>query len=160
MTSHANLPAFTLSRDAFGKLVYRGQDGIPYVGVAPVRAFPVSAPEDGLSLVDADGHELVWVSDLNRVNQTERQLIEEELRSREFMPEINEIVSVSTFSTPSTWTVDTNRGRVSFILKGEEDIRRLVGATLLIADVHGIQFLIRDKFSLDKASRKLLDRFL
>jgi hypothetical protein len=160
MTSTANLAAFTLSRDAFGKLVYRGQDGVAHVGVAPVRAFPVSAPEDGLSLVDADGHELLWVPDLNRVNQTERQLIEEELRSREFMPEINAIVSVSTFSTPSTWTVDTNRGRVSFILKGEEDIRRLVGATLLIADAHGIQFLIRDKFSLDKASRKLLDRFL
>jgi uncharacterized ferredoxin-like protein len=46
------------------------------------------------------------------------------------------------------------------VLKGEEDIRRIAHATLLIADSHGVQFLIRDTDALDKASRKLLDRFL
>jgi hypothetical protein len=46
------------------------------------------------------------------------------------------------------------------VLKGEEDIRRVAQSTLLIADSHGIQFLIRDLTALDNASRKLLDRFL
>jgi hypothetical protein len=31
---------------------------------------------------------------------------------------------------------------------------------LLIADTHGIQFLVRDIQALDRASRKILDRFL
>ena len=46
------------------------------------------------------------------------------------------------------------------MLKGEEDIRRIGHATLLISDSHGIQFLVRDMQALDTASRKLLDRFL
>ncbi|MDE2366977.1 MAG: DUF1854 domain-containing protein, partial [Betaproteobacteria bacterium] len=45
-------------------------------------------------------------------------------------------------------------------LKGEEDIRRLISPALLIADSHGIQFLVRDRFALDHHSRKILDRFL
>jgi hypothetical protein len=46
------------------------------------------------------------------------------------------------------------------VLKGEEDIRRLSQSQLMIADTHGIQFLIRDIGTLDRNSRKLLDRFL
>jgi hypothetical protein len=46
------------------------------------------------------------------------------------------------------------------VLKGEEDIRRLGTYSLLIADSHGIHFLIRDMFGIDKGSRKILDRFL
>ncbi|MBS0330036.1 MAG: DUF1854 domain-containing protein, partial [Proteobacteria bacterium] len=64
------------------------------------------------------------------------------------------------FATPSTWTVETDRGETRFILKGEEDIRRLGAAALLISDSHGVQYLIRDLSRLDKTSRRLLDRFM
>lgn len=76
------------------------------------------------------------------------------------MPEIRGILKISSFATPSTWTVTTDRGETSFILKGEDDIRRLAGPALLIADNHGIQFLIRDRNALDGYSRRVLDRFL
>jgi hypothetical protein len=56
--------------------------------------------------------------------------------------------------------VDTDRGETQFVLKGEEDIRRLGATSLLIADNHGIHFLIRDMFNIDKTTRKMLDRFL
>ena len=46
------------------------------------------------------------------------------------------------------------------MLKGEEDIRRLGRAALLIASGHGIQFLVRDMGALDRHSRRLLERFL
>jgi hypothetical protein len=46
------------------------------------------------------------------------------------------------------------------VLKGEEDIRRLSANRLIVADAHGVQFLIRDLPSLDRHTRKLLDRFL
>ena len=89
-----------------------------------------------------------------------RQLIEDELAAREFVPEIRRIVSVSTFSTPSTWTVRTDRGMSRFVLKGEEDIRRLRGNGLLITDNHGLTYRVTDMRALDRQSRKLLDRFL
>ena len=88
------------------------------------------------------------------------QLIEAELASREFVPEIERIEAVSSFACPSTWQVVTNRGKTELLLKGEEDIRRLSQSRLLIADSHGIQFLIRDQTQLDRQSKKLLDRFL
>ena len=46
------------------------------------------------------------------------------------------------------------------MLKAEEDIRRLEGGALLIASAHGVQFRIPDAKTLDRASRKLLERFL
>jgi hypothetical protein len=67
---------------------------------------------------------------------------------------------VSSFATPSTWTVETDRGPTDLVLKGEEDIRRLGQGVLLVVDAHGVQFLIRDLAHMDKHSRRLLDRFL
>ena len=64
------------------------------------------------------------------------------------------------FSTPCTWDVETDRGRTTFILKGEEDIRRLTAQMLIITDSHGLRFLLRDMLGIDKASRRILDRFL
>ena len=89
-----------------------------------------------------------------------RALVESELSGREFIPEIRRLISVSSFATPSTWQVETDRGTTTFVLKGEEDIRRLDSPALLIADSHGIHFLIRDRYALDAPSRRFLDRFL
>lgn len=155
-------PGFVLSRNALGQLVCTGADGVAHVGVTPVRAFPIGAPDEGLSLVSAEGRELAWVPRLSALPAGLRALLEAELAQREFVPVIRRLLAVSTFSTPSTWEVDTDRGPTSFVLKGEEDIRRLPGsrAALLIASSHGIVFRVDDLLSLDRHSRRLLERFL
>jgi hypothetical protein len=154
------MTTFTLRRDAFGKLVLTNAEGEEFVGVTPVRSFPVQAPSKGISLVRDGGKEVAWIDDLEEMPADIRALVTEELDGREFMPEILSIKGVSSFATPSTWTVKTDRGDTEFVLKGEEDIRRLGAYSLLIADSHGIHFLIRDMFAIDKGSRKILDRFL
>ena len=126
----------------------------------PVRAFPIAAPESGIALVNADGGELGWFDRLSDLPAPMRAMLEEELANREFLPEIRQIKHVSTFAVPSTWEVETDRGATTLVLKGEEDIRRVAQSTLIIADTHGVQFLIRDMQALDKASRNILDRFL
>ncbi|RZI44547.1 DUF1854 domain-containing protein [Herbaspirillum sp. HC18] len=150
---------FTLTRNAFGKLVLSNADGA-HEGVVPVRAFPIAEPDKGIAIVDVDGHELAWLDSLADLPAAERALLEEELKNREFLPEIRRIRHVSTFAVPSTWEVETDRGVTTLVLKGEEDIRRIAQTTLLIADSHGVQYLIRDQLALDKGSKKLLDRFL
>jgi hypothetical protein len=154
------MSTFTLRRDAFGKLVLTNGDGEEFVGVTPVRSFPVQAPTKGISLVRDGGKEVAWIDDLAALPADIRTLVADELDGREFMPEIQSIKAVSSFATPCTWTVTTDRGDTEFVLKGEEDIRRLGAYSLLIADSHGIHFLIRDMFGIDKGSRKILDRFL
>lgn len=154
--------SFELSRNTLGRLVFTGADGVPHEGVTPVRAFPIGAPGEGLSLVSAEGRELAWVPRLAELPAPQRSLVEEELASREFTPEIKRLTKVSTFSTPSTWDVETDRGATQFVLKGEEDIRRLPGtrAALLIASSHGIVFKVPDMLALDRHSKRLLERFL
>ena len=149
-----------LIRSAFGRLVFTDVEGKVHDGVVPVHAFPVTAPEGAIALVSPLGQELLWIDRMSDLPQEIRNLVEDELASREFMPEIHRLNHVSSFATPSVWQVETNRGQTSFVLKGEEDIRRLSSSTLLVADSHGIHFLIRDIQALDAASRKLLDRFL
>jgi len=153
-------PGFNLTRNNFGKLVLTLADGTSHEGVVPVRAFPISAADDGVGMMSTDGRELVWIPRLDGLPASTRELIEAELAGREFMPEIRKILGVSTYATPSVWTVQTDRGRTDLVLRGEEDIRRLAGNTLLISDSHGIHYLIRDLLALDKPSRKILDRFL
>ena len=156
--------AFTLTRNAYGKLIHVGADGVSHEGITPVRAFALSAPEHGLSLISVEGKELQWIDRLDELPEATRNLIAEELAQREFMPVIRRIVSVGSFATPSTWQVDTDRGPTELILKSEDDIRRLKGANgtpaLLIADSNGIHFLIRDRTALDAHSQKILKRFL
>ncbi len=155
-------PAFELSRDGLGRLNYVGADGEQHQGVTPVRAFPIGAPDEGLSLVSTEGKELVWLPRLSDLSAGQRTLVEQELANREFIPEIRRIVKVSTFSSPSTWDVDTDRGPTQLVLKGEEDIRRLPGtrAGLLITSGHGIVFRVPDLLALDRHSKRLLERFL
>jgi hypothetical protein len=152
---------FTLQRNAFGALVLTDAQGQVFEGVVPVRAFPIQSPEDGISLVSTDGHEVAWIDLLADVPEPAQTLVRDALVTREFMPVITRIVSVTSFSTPCTWTVNTDRGDTEFVLRGDEDIRRIgKDNALLIADVHGIQYLVRDQFELDTASKKILDRFM
>ena len=150
----------SLNRDPHGRLVYTDAQGVAHVGVQAVRAFPIEAPLEGLSIVGPDGHELEWVDRWGDLGDAVQDLIAQELAQREFMPIIERLVAVSTFSTPSTWTVETDRGRTDFILKGEEDIRRLRDGGLLITDNHGLVFRVMDLKAMDRGTRKLLDRFL
>ena len=151
---------FDLSRDAFGRWVLEMPDGTRHAPVTALRAYPVSAPNEGVALMDAEGHELLWLPHMGALDATLRDKLMQALNEREFLPEILQLTQVSSFATPSTWTVLTDRGETQFLLKGEEDIRRLTGKVLLINDIHGVQYMIRDLAAMDKHSRKLLDRFL
>ncbi len=152
--------SFELQRSAFGRLVLTDADGTAHEGVLPVRAFPIAAPDEGLSLLAADGRELAWVERLDQLPPAQRTLVAEALAERELVPQIRRLLGVSSFSTPSTWHVDTDRGATRFVLKGEEDIRRIGRSALLIADSQGLQFLVRDFGALDRHSKRLLERFL
>ena len=151
---------FLLARNQAGRLLLTLADGRVYEGVVPVRAFPLQAPEQCVAFMSLEGKEVAWVDELSALPQDTRELIKQEIASREMMPVIERIVRVSTLSTPSTWEVITDRGATQLILKGEEDIRRLTGSTLIITDSHGLRFMLPDMQALDKNSRRILDRFL
>ncbi len=149
-----------LAKDPRGRWQATLVDGSVHSSVTVVRAFPIQAPDEAISVIDHEGHELCWIEHVSALNESLREAVVSALQAREFMPEILSVEQVSSFATPSVWTVQTNRGRCEFTLKGEEDIRRVSTQTLIVADAHGVQFLIRDLPALNASSRKLLDRFL
>jgi hypothetical protein len=149
-----------LERDGFGRLVLTDADGECHVGIVPVRAFPLTAPDSGISLVGSDGREREWIDRIDELPDQTRALLQDDLAARDFAPALLKLHRVSSFGVPSTWHVSTDRGETSFVLKAEEDIRRLEGGALLIGSAQGVQFRITDVRAMDRASRKLLERFL
>jgi hypothetical protein len=153
-------PTFELDCDAAGHWFYVSSQGLRHENVIAVRSFPVAAPDEGVALVDSEGHELLWIEALGDLPAAVRANVERALTQREFMPRILKLRGVSSLVAPCTWDIETDRGNTSLQLKGEEDIRRLSATVLLVTDSHGVQFLIRDLAQMDRHSRKLLDRFL
>jgi hypothetical protein len=151
---------FKLTHNAVGQLQFTNSDGAVFNGINLVRAFPISAPDEGLSIISKEGHELAWIASLIDMPAQIKALIEAELVQREFMPEILRINQVSSFATPSTWNVVTDKGNTQLTLKAEDQIWRLKNNRLLITDKNGVNFMINNIEQLDKHSRKLLDRFL
>jgi hypothetical protein len=151
---------FGLHTDAWGRLVLTEPGGRQHVGLTPVRAFPISAPEEGLALCDAEGREVWWVETLAELPPPVRHLLEAELGRRQFMPIIRRVLEVSAPVEPSLWTVETDRGRTTLVLNSEDDVHCLEDHRALITDAHGVRYLIPDTRALDSASRRLLERFL
>ena len=131
----------------------------PPLVVIPVRAFALSEPDRFIALVDTQGHERAFISDLAELTAEDAALIAQTLGEREFAPEILRIDKVLSFSTPSQWRVTTTQGASELTLKSEDDIRRFQDG-LLITDAHGLPYRIPTISGLDRHSRRLLARFL
>ncbi len=140
-------------------MVMIDSDGRRHVGVEPVRTFPLTDVQHWISIVDSEGRELACVHDLSDLAPAVRQVLEEELSRREFVPVLQCVNSISE-TEPSEWDIDTDRGRTRFVLNSEDDVRRLGPYSGLVIDVNGIRYLIEDMRKLDANSRRILERYL
>ena len=75
--SRAQQISLQLQRNPHGRLVLTLPDGTVHADVVPVRAFPIAAPDEGLSLIGSDGHELLWLEGLADVPAPAPSLLEE-----------------------------------------------------------------------------------
>jgi len=156
----ARFMSFELEHDPWGRLVLTDLEGRRYVGVEPIRAFPMSDAAHWISICDAEGRELVCIEDLAELTQATRALVEQELARREFVPLIERIVAVQEQADGTDWRVQTDLGPTGFRLKSEDDIRRLDEHRFVFVDAQGIRYLLPDLRRLDAASRRILERFL
>jgi hypothetical protein len=148
-----------LDHDPWGQLLMETDDGRKFSGVVPVRAFPVSDPDHWISICDGQGQEILRIDDIRDVPPDVRKILEIELAQREFVPVIRRILS-ATQREPSDWLVETDRGRTTFKLNSEDDVRRIEPDQASIVDAHGIRYLVTSVRGLDHASRRILEYFL
>jgi len=154
------MTAIALEYDAFGRLVLTTPDGRKRIGVAPVRAFPFSAPSECISFCDENGREVYFLAETEGLPAPVRDLLESDLAKREFIPVILKICSVSAGAEPTNWHVMTDRGETRFVLNNEDNIRRMGANGALVTDSHGVRFRIDDANELDVHSLRILRRYL
>jgi hypothetical protein len=127
--------------------------------VIPVRAFPLTAPNRAICLLDDRGHEISYIDDLNELATATRELIESDLASREFRPIVQHIDRIDVLTTHAQWHVTTDRGQVSFAIEDEEQVRALGDGRYVIVDQSGTRFVVPNLQGLDSKSRRALHRF-
>lgn len=150
----------TLARDEWGQLVLTSVPNMSAVAVTPTPLFPISEPEGWISLRGIDGVELACVENLSTLATNSRELLQEELARREFVPVIERIVRVSGQMEPSEWTVETDRGPTSFVLETEDDVRRIGDDQIVIVDAHGTRYHIPDLNKVDAKSRRIVEWYV
>jgi hypothetical protein len=151
---------YDLHHDAWGQLVLIDAEGEQFDGIELVRIYPITDPDHWIAICDPQGHELSCIEDPQTLPPRVRQVLDEHLAEREFLPVIRRIVRLSADVDPCEWHVETDRGRTRFLVNSEEDVRRLGANRTVAVDSHGIRYLIPDTHALDATSRRILDRYL
>jgi Domain of unknown function (DUF1854) len=159
-TSHDWPASFQLLRDPMGQIVLVDDQGKRTVGIQVIPLFPVSCPDQWISFADARGEELVCLESMQSAPDQVQKLIHEELAFREFMPRILKVHSVSGTSEPCEWRVMTDRGDTNFVLKSEDDIRRLSANTVQIIDAVGVRYRVDDTRKLDPHSLRFIEWYV
>ena len=147
-------------RDAWGRLILTLSDGKTFVGVEPVRCFPLSDPLKAIALLDSDGKEILTLPDLELLPDEPRRVLEAELAARDFVPVIQRIVSTTNPNPPCRWSVETDRGQTRFQLESEDDVRKLGPYRVLIADSNGIRYSIPDVRQLDSHTQRIVQHLV
>src|SRR5438034_1106543 len=125
---------------------------------APRRAF---APHDGFQLLIFHFafcilHFAFIRSSMVNSNANRRA----ELAGREFLPTVQRIKHISGTSEPCEWQVETDRGPTRFVLKSEDDVRRVAPHRAIITDADGVRYLVSDSRRLDAFSQRMMERYV
>lgn len=156
----AKVQVTRLERRADGSLLVHLADGEIIADAIPLRVFPLSEPLRWIALLDAEGHERALLESLETLSAADRELLIEELSRREFVPIIQRVTWVSGNSEPCSWKVETDRGETEFVLKDENDIRRLGAHSVLIVDSHGIRYLIPNRDQTDLYTKRVIEWYV
>jgi hypothetical protein len=146
--------------DSAGRFVMVDGNGTTHDDVEPVRAFPITAPDHGISVRNRRGEELLWIADLADLTPAARQALDAELARRLFLPVIQRIDRVSSSADPAEWDLVTDRGSITVVIAAQEDVKRLPGDRALVRAADGLRFLIESVSLLDARSRGQIERYL
>ncbi len=151
---------FELIKDEFNRLILRrpGEPDVKDVSVR--RAFPWSNPQQYISIRSPEGKELILIEDVSRLDETQRQLIDEALTSSIFVPRIQRVMSVDISFGHQKWHVQTDRGETHFRVQEREDLRFLSDGRFSIKDADGNIYELPPLAELDEVSRHHVERLV
>jgi hypothetical protein len=135
--------------------------------VVPVRAFPITDPEEFISIKEPDsrekgkGAEIGLIRQMSDFDPETQALLREELDRRYFTPVIKKLLGVKEKFGYFYWDAETSAGKVSFVMTNiTSNIRTLEDGRVFIHDIDGNCFQIPDPPKLDKASLKKIEIYM
>ena len=136
-------------------------DDRSYLKVGVVRAFPLSEPNRFLSVRDDANKEIGLIVNPADLDTANRRLVEEELERRYLVPAVTRIISAKERFGTVDWTMETDRGVCRFTTRNlRENVQRPAPGRIILSDVDGNRYDVRDVYKLSRESQDLLFRHL
>lgn len=133
-------------------------DGQRRAELKAVRMFPLSLPDEYVSICDSAGKEIGVIRDLKEFTKAERSLIEQSLDHTYFMPKILKVLGVTERFHMVTLEVVTDRGkRLLDMSMGSDDVVHLGLGRVVIRDIDHNRYEIENLDALDQRSRAMID---
>lgn len=160
---------FTRSSGGLISLTLINEDGTreSFERVVPIRAFPISDPDDYISIREPDskergkGLEIGMINHLPDLDPETVALITEELDKRYFTPELLKIHSTTEKFGYLNFDAETSAGRISFVMVNPySNFRTLEDGRVFIYDIDGNCFRISDPNKLDRHSYRKIEIYL
>jgi hypothetical protein len=141
------------------RLTIEDDRSFPKVGV--LRAFPLSNRNQFFSVRDNAENEIGLIVNPTDLSAENQNLIEEDLQRRYFIPSVKRIVSAKERFGTVDWTVETDRGLCHFTTQNlRENVQRPAPGRIILNDVDGNRFDIRNLDELSRESQEILFRHL
>ncbi|MCZ6635235.1 MAG: DUF1854 domain-containing protein [bacterium] len=124
------------------------------------RAFPRTNPDQFIGLLDPDGHEIGMIEEPERLDKLSKNLLDTKLKEIYFIPEIQEVLSITAHGTGSQWTVQTDDGEYTFRILSRDALKGDNPPSITIISETGKRFFIDNYYDLEPESRELMSRFI
>jgi len=151
---------FERTPGGFVKLTYKDKT---YDRVGVYRTFPVTMPEEFISIREADekAREIGVIEKLSALDPEQAKMLKEQLDLRYFTPEITKIFDIKTEYGYGYFHVMTTYGECRFTIhNGGSSVVSLTDTRIVINDLDGNRFEVPDVMKLTVAERKKLDLFI
>ena len=135
--------------------------------IVVLRSFPISNPDEYISIREpstrrrGNGAEIGLIRNMHDFDEATVKLLNEELDRRYFTPELLKIYSLKEKFGYLYCEAETSAGRITFVLNNPySNFRTLEDRRVLISDIDGNAFMIKDPENFDKASLKKIEIYL
>jgi len=138
------------------------EDDRSYLKVRPVRAFPLTEPDEYIGLLDSiSGREIGMLRSLRDLDCADRQMVQAALVKGYFVPKIGKILEAKKEFGTVYWEVETDRGVRQFVMRNIRDsIHEIEPGRYLIVDIDGNRFEIPQLENLNSRSQNLWDKIV
>ena len=161
MPRYLDASQLTFTRSPVGTAQLEISNEVCHLRVIVRRLMPLSNPKKYISLAADEDTEIGILKNPTDLTPESLKILNEELDKRYFTPTIKKIYRVKEQFGIHEWEVQTERGRLTFMVRGlNQNIKQVQPARLFVTDVRGNRYDIPDYRELDAKSFHQIQRHL